>query len=374
MSCTELMGRSIRVVLSAAVVAGIVLTAGASAAPAGEADIKLPDLSKVEFQIFGATVQGLHLMYAGLVVCVIGLLFGWVQYKQVKALPVHSTMGNVSDTIWETCKTYLLQQGKFLMILWVLIGACMVYYFGFLEHFLADGKVGPLVLILVSSIVGILGSYGVAWFGIRINTRANSRAAFAALQGFPIGAMIVPMRSGMSVGLLLVSVELFFMICILVFLPDALIGPCFIGFAIGESLGASALRIGGGIFTKIADIGSDLMKIIFKLPEDDPKNPGVIADCTGDNAGDSVGPTADGFETYGVTGVALLTFLALALFAPVMGQLDAADAAVKARAVDQAALCAQLIIWIFAMRILMILTSLVSYYINEKYTVARYGR
>jgi K(+)-stimulated pyrophosphate-energized sodium pump len=328
-------------------------------AMAGEADIQLPDLTKVTF--FNGSVQGVHLMYAGLAVCVIGLLFGLVQYKQVKGLPVHKSMEDVSNTIWETCKTYLLQQGKFLVILWILIGACVTYYFGFLEHFFSEGKTGALVLILLSSILGILGSYGVAWFGIRINTRANSRAAFAALKGFPIGAMTVPMRSGMSVGLLLVSVELFFMICILVFLPmigDGLVGPCFIGFAIGESLGASALRIGGGIFTKIADIGSDLMKIIFKLPEDDPKNPGVIADCTGDNAGDSVGPTADGFETYGVTGVALITFLALAL-----GVTGAAGA-----------MGATLIIWIFVMRILMILTSLVSYYFNEIFTVAKYGK
>jgi K(+)-stimulated pyrophosphate-energized sodium pump len=336
--------------------------AAGTRAYAGEADIQLPDLTKVSFTIGGTTLSGISLMYAGLAVCFIGLLFGFIQYLQVKALPVHKSMSDVSDTIWETCKTYLLQQGKFLAVLWVLIAACVAYYFGFLEHFIADGKVGALVLILLSSILGILGSYGVAWFGIRINTRANSRAAFAALKGFPIGAMTVPMRSGMSVGLLLVSVELFFMICILVFLPmigDGLVGPCFIGFAIGESLGASALRIGGGIFTKIADIGSDLMKIIFKLPEDDPKNPGVIADCTGDNAGDSVGPTADGFETYGVTGVALITFLALS-----MGHLDDAFGRMGA----------QLIIWIFTMRILMIITSLVSYYINERFTVAKYSQ
>jgi len=254
-----------------AVVAAALAAWGLAAGPAaaGEADIQLPDLTQVQFQIAGANVRGVDLMYAGLAVCIVGLLFGLIQYKQVKALPVHQSMGDVSDTIWETCKTYLLQQGKFLAILWVLIGGCVTYYFGFLEKFFADGKTGALILILLSSILGILGSYGVAWFGIRINTRANSRAAFAALKGFPIGAMTVPMRSGMSVGLLLVSVELFFMICILVFLPmvgDGLVGPCFIGFAIGESLGASALRIGGGIFTKIADIGSDLMKIIFKLP------------------------------------------------------------------------------------------------------------
>jgi K(+)-stimulated pyrophosphate-energized sodium pump len=338
----------------------LVAMAAAPAFASSEADIKLPDLTKVTF--FNGAVQGVHLMYAGLAVCVFGLLFGLYQYFQVKNLPVHKSMASVSDTIWETCKTYLLQQGKFLVVLWLLIGACVTYYFGFLEHFFADGKSGALVLILLASILGILGSYGVAWFGIRINTRANSRAAFAALKGYPIGAMTAPMQSGMSVGLLLVSVELFFMICILVFLPmvgDGLVGPCFIGFAIGESLGASALRIGGGIFTKIADIGSDLMKIIFKLPEDDPKNPGVIADCTGDNAGDSVGPTADGFETYGVTGVALITFLALAMGAKddIFGHMGAT-----------------LIIWIFVMRILMILTSLASYIINMQITLAKFSK
>ena len=339
-----------------------VKTASAPAAHTGgsEADIRLPDLTQVTF--FNDKVKGVDLMYAGLVVCMIGLAFGLFQYYQIKNLPVHKSMGNVSDTIWETCKTYLLQQGKFLAVLWILIGGCVFYYFGFLEKFIALGKIMPLTLIMASSILGILGSYGVAWFGIRINTRANSRAAFGALKGYPIGAMIVPMRSGMSVGLLLVSVELFFMILILVGLPkigDGLVGPCFIGFAIGESLGASALRIGGGIFTKIADIGSDLMKIIFKLPEDDPKNPGVIADCTGDNAGDSVGPTADGFETYGVTGVALITFLALS-----MGAANDAFGLMGAT----------LIIWIFVMRILMILTSLAAYYVNEKYTLAKYSK
>jgi len=331
----------------------------------GEANINLPALEPVRFDFCGLlgkdetgkpkTIQGVVLMYLGLIVCVIGLLFGLVQYFQVKKLPVHKSMAAVSDTIWETCKTYLLQQGKFLMLLWVLVGICVAYYFGGLQDGFGFGKVA---VILAASILGILGSYGVAWFGIRINTRANSRSAFAALQGAPINAMTIPMKAGMSVGLLLVSVELFFMICILVCLPSDMVGPCFIGFAIGESLGASALRICGGIFTKIADIGSDLMKIIFKLPEDDPKNPGVIADCTGDNAGDSVGPTADGFETYGVTGVALITFLALALGA--VG--------------EKAEIGATLIIWIFVMRVLMILTSLVSYYIIEKATVAKYGK
>jgi K(+)-stimulated pyrophosphate-energized sodium pump len=277
----------------------------------------------------------------GLVVCLLGVVYGWIQYIQTRNLPVHSTMGNVSQIIWETCKTYLFQQGKFLAALWVLIAICMGYYFGVLEQM----TVGHVVLILLSSILGILGSYGVAWFGIRINTVANSRAAFSALRGNALSTLLIPLKSGMSVGLVLVAIELFFMICILAFLPSELAGPCFIGFAIGESLGASALRICGGIFTKIADIGADLMKIVFQLPEDDPRNPGVIADCTGDNAGDSVGPTADGFETYGVTGVALIAFLALAL-------------------ASSPGLCATLIVWLFAMRILMILTSLVSYWIN----------
>ena len=257
-------------------------------------------------------------------------------------LPAHQAMLDVSKTIWETCKTYLFQQGKFLLFLWALIAACIIYYFGVLEE-MTKGRVG---IILLASVIGILGSYVVAWFGIRINTVANSRAAFSSMSGNPLNIVNICLRSGMSVGLLLVSIELLVMIIILAYIPSDLAGACFIGFAIGESLGASALRICGGIFTKIADIGSDLMKIVFHLPEDDPKNPGVIADCTGDNAGDSVGPTADGFETYGVTGVALITFLALALKdTPEMG--------------------GRLIIWIFAMRILMIITSLVSYFINH---------
>ncbi len=325
------------------------MLASAVSSFASEADIKIPDLTQVHFDGLGG-MSGLTLMYLGIVLCAIGAVFGLVQYAQTKALPVHASMGSVSNTIWETCKTYLFTQGKFLAILWILIAACMVYYFGFLSH----NSPLHVVVILLASVLGILGSYGVAWFGIRINTVANSRAAFSALQGNPLATLFIPLRSGMSVGLLLVCVELFFMICILVFLPRELVGPCFIGFAIGESLGASVLRICGGIFTKIADIGSDLMKIVFKLPEDDPKNPGVIADCTGDNAGDSVGPTADGFETYGVTGVALVAFLALALAA-------------------SAQLCAILIIWLFAMRALMIVTSLVSYFLNEIISKAKYG-
>jgi len=316
---------------------------------ASEADIKIPDLTHVRFNGLGG-ISGETLMYLGILICAIGAVFGIVQYTQTKALQVHSSMASVSHMIWETCKTYLFTQGKFLAILWVLIGACMVYYFGYLGH----NSAVHVAVILLASVLGILGSYGVAWFGIRINTVANSRAAFSALKGNPLNTLFIPLRSGMSVGLLLVCVELFFMICILVFLPRELVGPCFIGFAIGESLGASVLRICGGIFTKIADIGSDLMKIVFKLPEDDPKNPGVIADCTGDNAGDSVGPTADGFETYGVTGVALIAFLALALSA-------------------SQELCALLIVWLFTMRALMIVTSLVSYGLNQVISRAKYG-
>jgi K(+)-stimulated pyrophosphate-energized sodium pump len=297
----------------------------AGTALAGEADIKLPDLTTISF--LGGALSGIMILNVGLVVCFIGMIFGVLQYVQTKNLPAHKAMLDVSQTIWETCKTYLFQQGKFLIALWILIAICMIYYFGVLQ-----GKVvSDIIIILVCSIVGILGSYTVAWFGIRINTVANSRAAFASLSGDPLNIVNICLRSGMSVGLLLVSIELFFMIIILAYIPKELAGPCFIGFAIGESLGASALRICGGIFTKIADIGSDLMKIVFHLPEDDPKNPGVIA---------------DGFETYGVTGVALIAFLALSLAGnPAMG--------------------GKLIVWIFAMRILMILTSLVSYFVND---------
>jgi K(+)-stimulated pyrophosphate-energized sodium pump len=333
-------------VLTALSVLGFLLVVAATPVLAGEADIVLPDLSNISFNVLGSALNGIHIMYFGLLVCILGLFFSLIQSNQTKNLPAHKSMLNVSDIIWETCKSYLAQQGKFLIVLWILIAICMTYYFGGLQH----APFSSIVIILLCSVVGILGSYGVAWFGMRINTRANSRTAFASLKGRPIEVVTIPLRSGMSVGLLLVSVELFFMICILVFLKE-LAGPCFIGFAIGESLGASALRICGGIFTKIADIGSDLMKIVFHLPEDDPKNPGVIADCTGDNAGDSVGPTADGFETYGVTGVALITFLAFALAGnPAMG--------------------GTLVIWIFAMRILMILTSAVSYFINAGITSA----
>ena len=315
---------------------------------ASEADIRIPDLTTVSF--FNGSLSGMNVLMIGLAVCVIGTIYGWMQYIQTRNLPVHSSMAAVSQVIWETCKTYLFQQGKFLALLWILIAICMGYYFGVLSHM----NTGQVVVILASSVLGILGSYGVAWFGIRINTVANSRGAFSALRGNALATLLIPLKSGMSVGLLLVAIELFFMICILAFLDASLAGPCFIGFAIGESLGASALRICGGIFTKIADIGADLMKIVFNLPEDDPRNPGVIADCTGDNAGDSVGPTADGFETYGVTGVALIAFLALALAA-------------------NPALCGVLIIWLFAMRILMVVTSLVSYWVNDAIAKATWG-
>ena len=317
---------------------------------ASEADIKIPPLGNVTFAGLDG-VSGLSLMYFGLVVCVLGFAFGLVQYWQTRALPVHECMARVSNLIWETCKTYMLQQGKFIALLWLLVGGCIFFYFRVLEHC----SYGKVAVILAASLLGINGAGAVSWFGIRINTTANSRTAFSALRRNPVETLGIPLRSGMSVGLLLVCVELFFMICILVFLPADLAGPCFVGFAIGESLGASALRICGGIFTKIADIGSDLMKITFKLPEDDPKNPGVIADCTGDNAGDSVGPTADGFETYGVTGVALIAFLALSL-------------------ASSPVICATLIIWMFTMRALMVVTSLLSYFLNNAITRVRFSR
>ena len=330
--------------------AAIVPVLLASSAFAGEADLKLPNIGNVDF---GGGMTGWSLMIGGLVIAVLGALFGLVQYKQTVSLPAHASMKAVSNIIWETCKSYIIQQGKYLSVLWFLIAGAIIFYFGFLEH---KGFV-DVGVILLSSVLGILGSYGVAWFGIRINTQANSRTAFASLKGYPLPVLGIPLKSGMSIGMLLVSVELFFMICILMFLPENLVGPSFIGFAIGESLGASALRICGGIFTKIADIGADLMKIVFKLPEDDPKNPGVIADCTGDNAGDSVGPTADGFETYGVTGVALIAFLAYSL-----GNVGEAGE-----------MCGKLIVWLFAMRALMIVTSLASYFINEAISKARYA-
>ena len=330
-------------------VAAPTVLAQASAAPAqhggGEASLKIPDLAQVHV----AGVGGRTLLTVGLGVCVLGLVFGLVIFNQLKNLPVHASMREISELIYETCKTYLITQGKFILLLEVFIGTIMVLYFGFLLHFEAT----RVLIILLFSLIGIAGSYGVAWFGIRINTFANSRTAFASLRGQAYPVYAIPLKAGMSIGMLLISVELFLMLCILLFIPGDYAGPCFIGFAIGESLGAAALRIAGGIFTKIADIGSDLMKIVFNIKEDDARNPGVIADCTGDNAGDSVGPSADGFETYGVTGVALISFILLAVREP--------------------AVQVQLLVWIFTMRILMIVASGGSYLINEAITRARYA-
>ena len=269
----------------------------------GEANLKLPDLSQVQF----LGTDGHTLLLFGILFCIFGLLFGLTIYMRLKKLPVHRAMREISELIYETCKTYLITQGKFLLLLWGFIAVVILLYFGVLLKYEAL----RVVIILLFSVVGIAGSYGVAWFGIRVNTFANSRTAFASLRGKPYPIYEIPLEAGMSIGMMLISVELLMMLVILLFIPRDYAGPCFIGFAIGESLGAAALRIAGGIFTKIADIGSDLMKIVFKIKEDDARNPGVIADCTGDNAGDSVGPSADGFETYGVTGVALITFILL---------------------------------------------------------------
>ncbi len=312
----------------------------------GEANLIIPDLSQVTFL---GGIQGRTLLLAGLVVCALGLLFGWVIYGQVKRMPVHESMREISELIYETCKTYLITQGKFILILEVFIGLVMLLYFKVLVGF----DWSKVLIILGFSLVGIAGSYGVAWFGIRINTFANSRTAFASLRGKPYPCYSIPLRAGMSVGMLLISVELVLMLAILLFIPGDYAGPCFIGFAIGESLGAAALRVAGGIFTKIADIGADLMKIVFNIKEDDARNPGVIADCTGDNAGDSVGPSADGFETYGVTGVALISFIVLAVTDP--------------------AVQVQLLVWIFVMRIMMVVASGVSYLINEAIAKARFA-
>ena len=306
-----------------------------SAAPtlAGEADLVVPNIHQLSPDSF-------NLLLIGMVISLIGCIFGFIEFMRIKKLQVHTAMAEIGNTIFETCKTYLIQQGKFLLVLEVLIGLCIAFYFGYLQQMGMSG----VLTILAWSVIGILGSYGVAWFGIRMNTLANARTAFASLKGNPLNILNIPLRAGMSIGVLLVSVELILMLTILLFVPGHLAGACFIGFAIGESLGASALRVAGGIFTKIADIGSDLMKIQFGIKEDDPRNPGVIADCTGDNAGDSIGPTADGFETYGVTGVALVSFILLG----VMPEYQV-----------------QLLTWIFTMRFLMIVTSVVAYWINN---------
>jgi len=311
----------------------------------GEVNLVVPDLSRVTFL---GGISGPSLLMGGLLIALLGMVFGLVIYKRLRDLAVHASMREISELIYETCKTYLQTQGRFLMILEIFIGTAIIFYFGFLQRL----EVYRVVIILIFSIIGILGSYSVAWFGIRVNTFANSRTAFASLRGRPYPCYHIPMESGMSIGMLLISIELFLMLCILLFIPGNLAGPCFIGFAIGESLGAAALRVAGGIFTKIADIGSDLMKIAFKIKEDDARNPGVIADCTGDNAGDSVGPSADGFETYGVTGVALISFILLAVRDPVVQ--------------------VQLLVWIFSMRVLMIIASALSYFVNSAVAKTRY--
>src|SRR6202162_2729914 len=314
-------------------------------APGGEANLKLPDLSSVNF----LGIDGHKLLLFGILFCIFGLVFGLVIYRRLKNLPVHRSMREISELIYETCKTYLVTQGKFLMLLELFIAVVIVLYFGVLLHYEAL----RVIIIFLFSVLGIAGSYGVAWFGIRVNTFANSRTAFAGLRGKPFPLYQIPLKAGMSIGMMLISVELLMMLLILLFVPGDYAGPCFIGFAIGESLGAAALRIAGGIFTKIADIGSDLMKIVFKIKEDDARNPGVIADCTGDNAGDSVGPTADGFETYGVTGVALITFILLGVKSPTVQ--------------------VQLLVWIFIMRIVMLIASAAAYFINGAIAKARYG-
>jgi K(+)-stimulated pyrophosphate-energized sodium pump len=318
-----------------------------SAETSGEANLILPDLHQATF--FGGMIDGSSLLLYSLIFVALGLVFGLVIYRQLKNLPVHKSMLEISELIYETCKTYLITQAKFLAILEVFIGVIIVFYFGVLEHFAAM----KVLIILLFSIIGICGSSGVAWFGIRVNTFANSRTAFASLRGKPFPCHEIPLKAGMSIGMLLVSVELVIMLFILLFIPHDYSGPCFIGFAIGESLGAAALRVAGGIFTKIADIGADLMKIVFKIKEDDARNPGVIADCTGDNAGDSVGPSADGFETYGVTGVALISFIVLAVTNPLVQ--------------------VQLLVWIFAMRVMMVISSGLSYLLNAAYAKSKYA-
>src|SRR6202790_1223089 len=317
--------------------------------PGGEAGLKLPDLSQVTF----LGIDGHKLLLFGIVICIFGLGFGLAIYSRLKNLPVHKSMREISELIYETCKTYLITQGKFLMVLWVFIAVVIVLYFGVLSPVPNKPISTTLPIILLFSLIGIAGSYGVAWFGIRVNTFANSRTAFAGLRGKPYPIYQIPLEAGMSIGMMLISVELLMMLFILLFIPGDYAGPCFIGFAIGESLGAAALRIAGGIFTKIADIGSDLMKIVFKIKEDDARNPGVIADCTGDNAGDSVGPSADGFETYGVTGVALITFILLGVSSPTVQ--------------------VQLLVWIFIMRIVMLIASAAAYFINGAIAKARFG-
>src|SRR5258708_1308078 len=347
-SSSESLTRAAR--FSAAASAMLLASAGAMAGGAneagGEANLKLPDLSSVKFL---GGIDGHKLLLWGILICVFGLLFGLTIFSRLKNMPVHKSMRDISELIYETCKTYLITQGKFLLVLEIFIAGVIVLNFGVLLKFEAL----RVAIILLFRLVGIAGSYGVAWFGIRVNTFANSRTAFAGLRGKPYPIYHTPLEAGMSIGMMLISVELLMMLFILLFIPGDYAGPCFIGFAIGESLGAAALRIAGGIFTKIPDIGSDLMKIVFKLQEDDAPNPGVIADCTGDNAGDSVGPSADGFETYGVTGVALITFILLGVKSPTLQ--------------------VQLLVWIFVMRIVMLIASAAAYFINGVIAKAKYG-
>jgi len=346
--------------------------------PGGEANLQLPDLSQVHY--WG--LNGHSLLLFGPLACILGMVFGLFMYVHLKGLPAHRAMKEVSQLIWETCKTYLLHQGKFLLLLWSFIAVVILAYFAVLLHFSAV----RVIIILAFSVLGMAGSYGVAWFGIRVNTLANSRSAWASLGGNPYRAFSVPLKSGMSIGMMLISVELLMMFSIILFVPGDYAGPCFIGFAIGESLGAAVLRLAGGIFTKIADIGADLMKIVFHVKEDDARNPGVIADCTGDNAGDSVGPTADGFETYGVVQVALIAFILLAvspsvflphgvvLSDPHAGQVLATAAQVASAKVASATAQIQLLIWLFAVRVAMLVAAVAGYYINGLIAKARFGK
>ena len=341
----------------------LVMLALMQGAYASEIDLKVPSLD-VGYNIWGYAITGSQILMYGIGICVLGMVFGFYEFVRIKKMPAHESMLKISNLIYETCKTYMKQQAKLLLLLEIFIAACIFYYFFYLNA----TPLPKVLTILGWSILGILGSFAVAWFGMRINTYANSRTAFLSLRANPYSVMSLPLRSGMSIGVLLICVELIMMIIILLFVPRESAGACFIGFAIGESLGASALRICGGIFTKIADIGADLMKIIFKIDEDDARNPGVIADCTGDNAGDSVGPTADGFETYGVTGVALISFIVLAagmMYAP-NGELTQMAGGIDIQA--------RLIVWIFTMRVLMIITSVVSYLLNNGICKAVFGK
>ena len=340
-------------ILKGGVTAVLLFLLGTPVFAGGEAELKIPAL---QGSFLGMT--GHNLLLIGLVICLLGVGFGLFQYAQIRDLPVHKSMLEISELIYETCKTYLVTQIKFIAVLWTFIALVIVAYFKYLST--PQMSWPQVIVILIFSIIGILGSVAVAWFGIRINTFANSRTAFASLGGKPYPTMEIPLKAGMSIGMLLISVELFLMLAILLFVPGNAAGRCFIGFAIGESLGAAALRIAGGIFTKIADIGSDLMKIVFKIKEDDARNPGVIADCVGDNAGDSVGPTADGFETYGVTGVALITFILLAVNE-------------KSAGLNFQSIQVSLLVWIFVMRVGMVLTSAASYWINGLWAKAKFG-